>query len=224
MRVAVLHVELFIPHALSLKDKRMVLRRVKDRLGKFNVAVAEFEHQDAWQRAALGIVAISTTADHVEQQLAAAADEIDRVEPGLVTRTEVEFLACPMAQGYRPQRVGDQIREELSAMLARGEVHDPKIGFITLTRVQVSPDLQVARVYYTSLGDPAARKDTQKALDRATPFLRRQIGSRVQLRRVPELEFRFDESIAHQDRIEQILQDLHQEEASRKQTDDDDVD
>jgi uncharacterized protein YlxP (DUF503 family) len=93
MRVAVLHVELFIPYALSLKDKRMVLRRVKDRLGKFNVAVAEIEHQDVWQRAALGVVAISTTADHVEQQLAAAADEIDRVEPGLVTRTEVEVLA-----------------------------------------------------------------------------------------------------------------------------------
>src|SRR6188472_4802433 len=122
-----------------------------------------------------------------------------------------------MAQGYRPNRVGDQIREELSAMLTRGEVHDPKVGFITLTRVQVSPDLQVARVYYTSLGDPAARKDTQKALDRATPFLRRQVGSRVQLRRVPEIEFRFDESIAHQDRIEQILQELHQEEAARGQ-------
>jgi ribosome-binding factor A len=100
-------------------------------------------------------------------------------------------------------------------MLARGEVHDPKVGFITLTRVQVSADLQVARVYYTSLGDAAARKDTQKALDRATPFLRRQIGSRVQLRRVPEMEFRFDESIANQDRIEQILKELHQEEATR---------
>ena len=120
-----------------------------------------------------------------------------------------------MAQGYRPHRVGDQIREELSTMLTRGEVHDPKIGFITLTRVQVSADLQVAHVYYTSLGDPAARKDTQKALERATPFLRRQIGSRVQLRRVPEIEFRFDESIAHQDRIEQVLKDLHQEEAAR---------
>ena len=109
-------------------------------------------------------------------------------------------------------------------MLARGEVHDPKIGFITLTRVQVTSDLQIARVYYTSLGDAAARKDTQKALDRATPFLRRQIGSRVQLRRVPELEFRFDESIAHQNRIEEILLELHQEEASRKPTDDDDHD
>jgi len=106
-------------------------------------------------------------------------------------------------------------------MLARGEVHDPKIGFITLTRVQVSPDLQIAHVYYTSLGDAAARKDTQKALDRATPFLRRQIGSRVHLRRVPELDFRFDESIAHQDRIEQILQELHQQ---PKPPDDDDVD
>lgn len=92
MLVALLHVELFIPYSHSLKDKRMVLRRVKDRLQKFNVAVAEVEHQDVWQRAGLGIVAISTTADHVEKELAAAADEIERVEPGLVTRTEIEFL------------------------------------------------------------------------------------------------------------------------------------
>ena len=92
MVIAVLTVELHIPYAQSLKDKRMVLRRIKDRLQKFNVAVAEVEHQDRWQRAQLGIVAISTAADHVEQSLAAAADEIDRVEPGLVTRTEIEFL------------------------------------------------------------------------------------------------------------------------------------
>ena len=103
-------------------------------------------------------------------------------------------------------------------MLARGQVHDPHVGFITLTRVQVSADLQVAHVYYTSLGDPAARLATQKALDRATPFLRRQIGSRIKLRRVPELSFRFDESIAHQDRIEQILKDLHHEDSSRAES------
>jgi uncharacterized protein len=92
MRVALLHVELHIPFAQSLKDKRMILRRVKDRLQKFNVAVAEVEHQERWQRARLGIVAISTTADHVEEMLGAAAGEIDRVEPGLVTHTEIEFL------------------------------------------------------------------------------------------------------------------------------------
>jgi uncharacterized protein YlxP (DUF503 family) len=92
MRVAVLHVELYLPHAHSLKDKRMVLRRLKDRLQKFNVAVAEVEHLDLWQRAGLGIVAISTTTLHAEQQLQAAADELDRLEPGLVSRTEIEFL------------------------------------------------------------------------------------------------------------------------------------
>jgi len=120
-----------------------------------------------------------------------------------------------MAQGYRPDRVGDQIRQELSEILTRGEVHDPGIGFITLTRVQVTADLQIARVFYTSLGDANARKDTARALARATGFFRRQIGARLQLRRVPELEFRFDESIAHQDRIEQILREIHEDDAQR---------
>jgi hypothetical protein len=90
--IGLLSVELHIPYAQSLKDKRMVLRRVKDRLQKFNVAVSEVEYQDVWQRAGLGIVAISTTTEHVERELQTAANEIDRVEPGLITRTEIEFL------------------------------------------------------------------------------------------------------------------------------------
>jgi ribosome-binding factor A len=129
-----------------------------------------------------------------------------------------------MAQGYRPNRVADQIRQELSELLTRGDVHDPGIGFITLTRVQVSPDLQMARVFYTTLGDAKARQETARALERATPFFRRQVGSRMRLRRVPEFEFRFDESVAHQDRIEQILRDLHEEERQRRGDHDDDGD
>ena len=117
-----------------------------------------------------------------------------------------------MAQGSRPERVADQIRGELGMLLMR-EVHDPGLGFVTITRVQVSPDLQQARVFYTSLGraedDSRARRDSQRALERAGPFLRRQIGSRLRLRRVPELQFIYDESIAGQDRIEQILNELH---------------
>ena len=119
---------------------------------------------------------------------------------------------------HRPDRVGDQIRQELSELLSRGAVHDPGIGFITLTRVKVSPDLQVARVYYTSLGDEAARRQTAKALERATGFLRRRVGDRLQLRRVPELHFQFDESIGHQDRVEQLLRELHEEEERRNAT------
>ena len=110
----------------------------------------------------------------------------------------------------RPTRVADQIRVEIADLLARA-VHDPGIGFLTVTHVKVTPDLQQARVYYTTLGDEKARRDTERALQRATAFLRRQLGSRLRLRRVPELQFFFDESIERQDRIEQILQDLQNE-------------
>jgi hypothetical protein len=90
--VALLSVELHVPSSRSLKDKRMVLRRIKDRLKKFNVAVSEVEHQDLWQRAGLAVVTVSTDQDHADRELAAVADEIERVEPGLIARTEVEFL------------------------------------------------------------------------------------------------------------------------------------
>jgi uncharacterized protein YlxP (DUF503 family) len=92
MIIALLTVELHVPGAQSLKDKRMVLRRVKDRLKKFNVAVSEVEHHDLWQRAGLAVVTVSTDQAHADRELAAATDEIERVEPGLITRTEVEFL------------------------------------------------------------------------------------------------------------------------------------
>jgi ribosome-binding factor A len=119
-----------------------------------------------------------------------------------------------MAQGFRPDRLGDQIRSEISALLAR-EVHDPGVGFITLTRVSVTADLQIARIYYTTMATGAARTDTARALARVTPFLRRQLAARLRLRRVPELEFRFDQSVEQHERIERIIQDIHDEEASR---------
>ena len=113
----------------------------------------------------------------------------------------------------RQTRIGDQIRVELAELLAR-QVQDPGIGFLTLTHVKVTPDLQQARVYYTTIGDDKARAETRKALGRATPFLRRQIGQRLRLRRVPELDFFFDESIETQDRIEKILHGLEAERAA----------
>ncbi len=123
-----------------------------------------------------------------------------------------------MSQGSRPDRVADQIRGELATLLAR-EVHDPGIGFVTLTRVQVTPDLQLARVHYTVLGDEKARAGSARALERAAPFLRRQIGARLRLRRAPELRFNYDDSVAGQDRIEQILSELHAAEADRPPVD-----
>lgn len=123
-----------------------------------------------------------------------------------------------MPAGSRPSRIADQLRAELSDLIAR-QVHDPGIGFLTLTHVKVTADLQIARVYYTTLGEAKARQDTSRALDRATPFLRRQLGSRLRLKRVPQLEFFFDESIARGDRIEQILHELEAERPANPQAD-----
>ena len=121
----------------------------------------------------------------------------------------------------RPNRVGEQIREDLTELITR-EVHDPGIGFITITHVDVTPDLQQARVNYTTLGDDKARRDTRRALERAAPFLRRQLGRRLRLRRIPELQFFYDESIERHDRIERILQELKLERAERTERDGDD--
>jgi len=112
-----------------------------------------------------------------------------------------------MSPGSRPERIADQVRAALGELLTR-EVKDPGIGFVTVTRVHVTPDLQLARVYYTSLGDAAARRNTTRALGRAAPFLRRQIGHRLRVKRTPELQFVFDESIERQDRIERLLQEI----------------
>ena len=113
-----------------------------------------------------------------------------------------------MPQGSRPDRVADQIRGEIGQLLAR-EVHDPGVGFVTITLVVVTPDLQLARVFYTVLGDENARRNSERALGRAAPFLRRHLGSRLRLRRVPELRFIYDEGVAGQDRIEQLINELH---------------
>ena len=92
MVVGHLSIELHIPGARSLKDKRMVLRRVKDRIRKFNVAVAEVDHHDLWQRAGISVVTVSHDQQHADRELAAVATEIERLEPGLIARTDVEFL------------------------------------------------------------------------------------------------------------------------------------
>ena len=93
MAIVLLTVDFHFPFAQSLKDKRMILRSVKDRARKFNVSIAEVEHHDLWQRATLAIVAVATDGTHAEKELHAVVNEIERHEPGLITRTEIEHLA-----------------------------------------------------------------------------------------------------------------------------------
>ena len=119
----------------------------------------------------------------------------------------------------RPERVGHLVQSELARLLIR-EAKDPRLRLVTVTSVKMTPDLQNARVYYTTLGDAEARKQTARALGRATPFLRRQLGSRLRLRRIPELQFFYDENIERLDRVERILQELESERAGRATVED----
>ena len=112
----------------------------------------------------------------------------------------------------RTIRLGEQIRQDLADLLVR-EVRDPGIGFVTITRVRVTGDLLQARAFYTTLGDPAAAQKTARALERAVPFLRRAIGQRLRLRRVPELTFAVDEAVGHQARVEELLEQIKRDEA-----------
>jgi ribosome-binding factor A len=120
-----------------------------------------------------------------------------------------------VALTHRVERIQEQVREEVSQMLAT-EVRDPGVGLVTVTRAKVTGDLSLARVYWTILGDAEERKKTAKALERAAPYVRHLLAERLTLRRSPEVKFIFDESVAAQDRIEKILQDIHAEDAARK--------
>jgi len=92
MLVGLLSIELHIAGARSLKDKRAVLRRLKDRVGRFNVAIAEVAHHELRQRAGLGVVTIGVDQEIAERTLESVVTEIERLEPGVLLRTEVEWL------------------------------------------------------------------------------------------------------------------------------------
>ena len=102
-----------------------------------------------------------------------------------------------MSTPARPERVGAEIQAAVADLLGRGELRDPRIGFITVTGVKVSPDLTVARVFWSRLGDDAAKG-----------FVRREVTARVKLRVSPEVFFVFDGSIQEGDKIDRLLREV----------------
>jgi len=103
----------------------------------------------------------------------------------------------------RPEKLGDLIQRELSDQLRR-ELRDPRGGMITLTGVDVSPDLSHAKVFYTTL-DPAHLQEAGEGLRRAAGFLRSQLARRIKLYTTPELRFVYDESVERGDRLSRLI-------------------
>lgn len=107
----------------------------------------------------------------------------------------------------RAQRVGEAIKAEISDLISK-ELKDPRIGFASVMRAEVSRDLRHARVFFSVLGDEAQQKETLKGLNSAMGFLRSELSQRIRLRFMPELEFRLDNSIEHGVRIAKLLNEV----------------
>ena len=105
---------------------------------------------------------------------------------------------------YRPERVGEQIHKETTRMLMF-TIKDPRVAAVTITGVDVSRDISSALIYYSISGDAADRRDAVKGLKSVAPYIRRQLGKILQLRFVPEIRFKYDESIAYGQKIDALL-------------------
>ena len=115
-----------------------------------------------------------------------------------------KFDHVPRERSRRSERLADLIRQDLSELLERS-VKDPRIGFTTLTEVQLTGDLRQARVYVSILGDEEARKQGMEGLAAAKAFLRHQLAHRLQLRHTPEIDFQLDRSQEYNERLDELI-------------------
>ena len=110
----------------------------------------------------------------------------------------------------RAERVGEQMKQEIMDIV-NNKVKDPRVGFLTITDVELTNDLSHAKVYLTVLGSNKEIDNTFKALEKAKGFIKSELGSRMRLRIIPDLTFEYDESIEYGNKIERMIQDLHKE-------------
>ncbi|PWW06441.1 ribosome-binding factor A [Paenibacillus cellulosilyticus] len=108
----------------------------------------------------------------------------------------------------RVGRVGEQIKKELSQII-QSELKDPRIGFITVTGVEVTNDLSQAKVFLSVLGSEEQKEESLKAIAKGTGFIRSELGKRMRLRHTPDLVFKFDASIEYGSRIESLLEQIN---------------
>jgi len=110
----------------------------------------------------------------------------------------------------RSQRVAEVIHQEISKLI-QFQLKDPRLGFVTITAVEVSGDNQHAKIYYTVIGDEKAQQDSTRALQSATGYMRRQLGRCLKMRTVPEIAFHYDKSIDYGNHIESLIRDMNKD-------------
>ncbi len=115
----------------------------------------------------------------------------------------------------RVQRVAEEIKQEIGKII-HDELKDPRIGFVTITKVDLSPDLRYASVYFSVLGTKKELRDTQVGLARSAGFIRKLLGRRMKLRYTPQVTFRLDESAEYSIRISEVLEKIKNKDKSNE--------
>ncbi len=114
----------------------------------------------------------------------------------------------------RVERVAELIKREMGKIMIE-DFKNQEIGFVTITDVELTPDLKLAKVFFSVYGPPEKQKQTQKILEEATPFFRKEIGGRIQLRFVPQLRFCYDQTAEKAEHVFEILNKLKKEEEKK---------
>ena len=123
-------------------------------------------------------------------------------------------------EGKRSEKVADLIQKEISEMLVR-TIKDPRIGFITITRVTVTEDCRSAKVHYSVVGTFSEREQSMNGLNSAKGYIRRELAHRIKLKYTPEIEFQFDPSIEYAVHMGKLIHRLQEERAKEKGEDGD---
>ena len=213
MHAAAVCFELHVPESRSLKSKRAAIRPIVDGLRhRFKVSVAEVDHQDTWQRAAIGVALVDGSAAHLQEVL----DSVERFvaarrrRRAARHRDELVGPSVTSPRKYpRTARLNESLLEVLAEELER--LSDPRLELVTITGVDVTRDLSRAKVYFSTLG--AETTDTTgnvadaalAGLRAAAPHLRSVVGKQLRIRQVPALVFEADPGILSGQRIEEIL-------------------
>ena len=121
----------------------------------------------------------------------------------------------------RVEKVAQRIKKEVSAIL-HDEIKDPRIGFLTITRVQLTPDLRFARIFYSVMGSDDQKKKAKEGIESASKYIRKLLGERLVLRYTPDFCFKVDESIEYSIHIDEIFEKIHRE-REKKEGDTDDT-
>jgi len=117
--------------------------------------------------------------------------------------------------GTRPERVASEMREYISAII-REDLKDPRIGFVTITRIEVTPDIRNAKVFFSVLGNKEEKEQATEGLNSATGFIRKLLGMKMRIKFIPELIFRLDESAEYSLHLNQIFDKIKKEKEKDK--------